>query len=142
VSACIVLGIAHSNMSTVIEPWTVTLLVSKESTTGSLNVGLKATEKLDLNVSTTFVELALTTLDTWSKEGVNVLQKSRGGFAPYRIKNWTGTPILMWSDTENSNQSNEEMVKITNGQTVDWRFGDWKTMREVSMHCHHHPSTN
>ncbi|KAH6917385.1 vacuolar protein sorting-associated protein vps13 [Coprinopsis sp. MPI-PUGE-AT-0042] len=123
-------NLTNSHWEPLIEPWTVTILVSKESTTGSLNIGLKATEKLDLNISTTFVELALTTLDTWSKEGANVLQKSRGGFAPYRIKNWTGTPIFVWSDTENSNQSNEEMVKITNGQTIDWRFGDWKTMRE------------
>lgn len=114
----------------------MTLIASKESTTGSLNVGLKATEKLDLNVSTTFVELALTTLDTWSKEGINILQKSRGGFAPYRIKNSTGTAIFVWSDTENSNQSNEEMVKVTHGQTIDWRFGDWKTMREVGVHCY------
>ena len=118
--------------SSVIEPWTVTIQASKESATGSLNLGLKATEKLDVNISTTFVELALTTLDSWNTEGVNALQRPRGGFAPYRIKNSTGTPLFIWSDTENSNQSDEEMVKITNGQTVDWRFGDWKTMREVN----------
>lgn len=123
-------NLTNSHWEPLIEPWTVTILVSKESATGSLDIGLKATEKLDLNVSTTFVELSLTTLDTWSKEGANALQKPRGDFAPYRIKNSTGTPIFVWSDTENSNQSSEEMVKITNGETVDWRFGDWKTMRE------------
>jgi len=47
---------------------------------------LSALERLDLNVSTTFAELAITTLRMWGKEGERVLQKARGSYAPYRIR--------------------------------------------------------
>ena len=94
---------------------------------------MSARERLDLNLSTTFVELAITTLNTWNKEGQYVLQKARGVYAPYRIRNQTGVPIFVWSDTDSSaNTKDVDAVKILHDQTIDWRFDDWKTMREVS----------
>ena len=93
---------------------------------------LSALERLDLNVSTTFAELAITTLRMWGKEGERVLQKARGSYAPYRIRNRTGSPIFIWSDIDGSNSTKDTaMVQILNEQTLDWRFDDWKTMREV-----------
>lgn len=69
----------------------------------------------------------------WGKEGEQVLLKARGTYAPYRIRNRTGAPIFIWSDLDGSlNTSDVSAVKITNDETVDWRFDDWKTMREVS----------
>jgi vacuolar protein sorting-associated protein 13A/C len=94
---------------------------------------LSARERLDINLSTTFAELAVTTLKMWGKEGERVLQKARGSYAPYRIRNRTGSPINIWSDTDgNSITRDAAMVNIPNDQTVDWRFDDWKTMREVT----------
>ena len=93
---------------------------------------MSARERLDLNLSTTFVELAITTLGIWNK-GEHILQKARGTYAPYRIRNQTGAPIFVWSDTDNSaNTKDLDAVKILHDQTIDWRFDDWKTMREVS----------
>ena len=69
----------------------------------------------------------------WGKEGERVLQKARGSCAPYRIRNRTGSPIFIWSDTDGSSlvKDQAQMVQIANEETLDWRFDDWKTMREV-----------
>lgn len=96
-------------------------------------MNLSARERLDLNISTTFAEVALNTLDTWRKEGAHVLQTSRGIYAPYRIQNRTGTPIFIWSDADSAISTKDvDAIKINNDEIVDWRFDDWKTMREVT----------
>ncbi|KAG1730516.1 vacuolar protein sorting-associated protein 13, partial [Suillus paluster] len=105
-----------------------------------LKVSVSARERLDLNVSTAFAELAVTSANMWGKEGQVVLQKARGSFAPYRIRNRTGSPLFVWSDDDVSRDSKDpNAVKIANDQTVDWRFEDWKTMHEhVSTSQQHH----
>lgn len=80
----------------------------------------------------TLVELALSMFDAWQKEGDRVLRKARGGYAPYRIRNRTGGPINVWSDIGGP-VKHSPTVKIPNGETIDWRFDDWKTMREVAF---------
>lgn len=93
---------------------------------------LSSRERLDLNISTTFTELAITTMKMLGKEGVHVLSKARGSYAPYRIQNCTGSPLSIWSDTDSSSNAKDRVaLPIANGQIVDWRFDDWKTMREV-----------
>ena len=75
----------------------------------------------------------MTTLTMWGKEGEQVLQKARGTYAPYRIRNCTGLAIFVWSDIEGSSSMKDaSAVKILNDQTIDWRFDDWRTMREVT----------
>ena len=94
---------------------------------------MPAQERLDLNISTTFAELAVTSARMWGKEGEVVLQKARGSFAPYRIRNRTGSPLFIWSDDDASRSSKDaNAIKVANDQTVDWRFDDWKTMRQAS----------
>src|ERR1700761_7115881 len=97
-----------------------------------MSLTLSSRERLDLNLTTTFAELATTTLNTWAKQGEYVLQKARGSYAPYRISNRTGSSIFIWADADGSTSAKEiTAVKIPNDETVDWRFDDWKTMREV-----------
>lgn len=85
-----------------------------------------------MNISTTFMELAITTMNMLGREKEYVLSKARGSNAPYRIRNCTGSPIFIWSDTDGSGNANDSAaVKVAHDQTVDWRFDDWKTMREV-----------
>ena len=98
-----------------------------------MHLSLSARERLDLNLSTTFAELAITTMNKWNQEGDAMLQKPRGIYAPYRIRNRTGTPIFVWSDSDTAASAAEgDMTKVLNDQTIDWRFDDWKTMREVA----------
>lgn len=105
-----------------------------------INITISARERLDLNISTTFAELALNML---GREGEQVLQKARGTYAPYRIRNRTGLGIFVWSDIDGSSSAKDaSAVKILHDQIVDWRFDDWRTMREVteSIFSLFHPS--
>lgn len=62
-----------------------------------------------------------------------MLALARGGYAPYRISNRTGSHINIWSDTEGTNVQDVVSMRIQNNEAVDWRFDDWKTMREVGF---------
>ena len=110
------------------------LQVSKESPSGGMRMSINANQRLDVNLTMTFVELALATSRMLGAEGERVLQKARGSYAPYRIWNRTGYPLFIWSDTDGSHNVNETTAKqVANGKTIDWRFDDWKTMREVCI---------
>ncbi|KAJ3515399.1 hypothetical protein NLJ89_g1777 [Agrocybe chaxingu] len=124
-------NLTNSHWEPLIDPWTLTIAVTREGPTGGLDLTLSARERLDLNISTTFVEVALTTLNTWSQEAELVLQKARGAYAPYRIKNQTGSPIFIWSDVDSAASTKDvDAVKVLHDQAIEWRFDDWKTMRE------------
>ena len=93
---------------------------------------LSATERLNLNLSMTFVELAISMAKVFGQEGDQMLRKARGSYAPYRIRNRTGLPIYVWSDVEGSANAPEPVrTEIPADKTIDWRFDDWKAMREV-----------
>jgi vacuolar protein sorting-associated protein 13A/C len=78
--------------------------------------------------------MALAMYNVFGKEANQLLGKARGSYAPYRIQNHTGLPISVWSDVEGSSSATNAVVtEIANEQTIDWRFDDWKTMREVSF---------
>ncbi|KAH9898385.1 vacuolar protein sorting-associated protein 13 [Cubamyces lactineus] len=124
-------NLSNSHWEPLIDPWTFTTSVSKESPSGGTRMSINANQRLDVNLTMTFVELALATSRMLGAEGERVLQKARGSYAPYRIWNRTGYPLFIWSDTDGSHNVNETTAKqVANGKTIDWRFDDWKTMRE------------
>lgn len=86
---------------------------------------MTSTERLNVNLSTAFIELALETLNSLSRESEHVLLKARGSRAPYRIRNLTGTRLRLSSGAETN------VTIINDSETIDWRFDDWRTMREV-----------
>ena len=102
-----------------------------------MTLAVSAKERLNVNISTMFVELALAMVNTMSQEGERVLQGSRGSNSPYRIVNRTGYPVFIWSDIDgHSGVKDVPSTQINHGKTVEWRFDDWKTMREVSIFYH------
>ncbi|KAJ3842350.1 vacuolar protein sorting-associated protein 13 [Lentinula raphanica] len=124
-------NLTNSHWEPLIDPWTLSASVSKENLAGALNINLSARERLDLNLSTTFAELAMTTMNMWSQEGEHILRKARGSYAPYRIRNRTGYPVFIWTDDDGSSNTKDATgVQLSHDQTIDWRFDDWKTMRE------------
>ena len=92
---------------------------------------MTSTERLNVNLSTAFIELALETLNSLSRESEHVLLKARGSRAPYRIRNLTGTKLRLSSGAETN------ATIVNDGETIDWRFDDWRTMREVCPHTVH-----
>ncbi|KAK7064233.1 hypothetical protein R3P38DRAFT_3417731, partial [Favolaschia claudopus] len=123
-------NLANSHWEPLIDPWTFTTSISRTPSSG-IHLTLSSRERLDVNLTTTFAELAITTLNTWAKQGEHVLEKARGSYAPYRISNRTGSSVYIWPDIDGSASAKDvAAVKIPNDETVDWRFDDWKTMRE------------
>ncbi|KAF8516153.1 hypothetical protein BU17DRAFT_51124 [Hysterangium stoloniferum] len=130
-------NLGNSHWEPLIDPWTFSVTAGRQGPSGGFNATLSSKDRLDVNISTTFVELLLSMLDTWSKEGDRVLRKARGGDAPYRIRNRTGGSVEVWSGVDGPGNKNSPSVKIPTGDTIDWRFDDWKTMREhVSITGH------
>jgi vacuolar protein sorting-associated protein 13A/C len=102
--------------------------------TVGIKASLTARERLDVNVSTAFAELVMSTAKLWGAEGVQVLQKARGSYAPYRICNRTGSPLLIWPEVDGSSGSSDPRARrLGRDEVIEWRFDDWKTMREVRV---------
>ena len=80
------------------------------------------------------MELAISLSETWSNESSQILRTARGGDAPYRIRNLTGIPLNIWSDSDGQSHLNSStVVKLLENEITDWRFEDWRTMREVMV---------
>ncbi|KAF5390329.1 hypothetical protein D9757_002946 [Collybiopsis confluens] len=124
-------NLTNSHWEPLIDPWTFSVSVSKQNPAGALNIEWSARERLDLNLSTTFAELAMTTVNMWGQGSEHILRKARGSYAPYRIRNRTGYPVFIWTDDDGSSSSTDATgAQLSHDQTMDWRFDDWKTMRE------------
>lgn len=87
---------------------------------------LSSRDRLDVNVSSTAVELGLATVRSLTTDGNRVLKKARGSDAPYKIHNRTGCSIRVWTEGENANA-----IRLADDEDTDWRFDDWRAAREV-----------
>lgn len=106
---------------------------------GAFATTVAARERLDVNLTSAFIELGLTTARIWGSEGERVLKKARGGDAPYRIVNRTGATVDVWSDTDDKARGADvQRARIADGGDNEWRFDDWKTTREVRPHIEVH----
>lgn len=107
--------------------------MSQDPSSGGLLTTLASKERFNLNLSTQFIELVLVTAKMFRTDGERVLRRARGSYAPYRIRNRTGCSIFVWSDPDgNTSIQHSAMAEIAHDKTIDWRFDDWKTMREVT----------
>ncbi|KAI0033184.1 hypothetical protein K488DRAFT_78064 [Vararia minispora EC-137] len=124
-------NLSNSHWEPLIDPWTLTMSVAKPDPAGALVTSLTSKDRLNMNISTTSIELALDVVKVMSgQEGERVLQTARGTYAPYRIRNRTGTDLFIWSDAEGVSKTEMNALKLDHRQTLDWRFDDWRTMRE------------
>ncbi|THH01814.1 hypothetical protein EW026_g979 [Hermanssonia centrifuga] len=115
-------NLTNSHWEPLFDPWTFTALVNERKYAHC----------------TAFIELAIATANMLGKEGERMLRKARGSYAPYKIRNRTGCSVCVWSDVDGSTDiSDVTMTEIANEKSIDWRFDDWKTMREhVSSTAH------
>lgn len=108
--------------------------MSRSSTTGLLAVTVSSKKRLELNITSTFIELALTMSAIVDREGDKIFTKARGGNAPFLIKNRTGYPLSLWSETAHVDG---EAHRLEDGDDAPWRFDDWRAIREVSSAQQH-----
>jgi vacuolar protein sorting-associated protein 13A/C len=124
-------NLTNSHWEPLVDPWTFTASVSRELPSYALTTTVTSNERLNVNLSTAFIELLLESLNSLSREREHVLQKARGIRAPYRIRNLTGITLRLWSDGGRAaSETRTNATMINDGETIDWRFDDWRTMRE------------
>jgi hypothetical protein len=95
-----------------------------------INIRLSAAERLELNLTSAFIELGITSLTVWNKEAERV-KEGRGTDAPFRVRNRTGLTILLWPEQNDLNKPVTGVKRLDDGADVPWRFEDRKSTRDV-----------
>ena len=128
----------NSYFEPLMDPWQLNMAVERRSISSGVNplsVKFSAAERLELNLTSAFIELAITTMTVWNKEGDRVKQ-GRGSDAPFRLQNKTGLELLVWPEGNDRNRPVSGVKRLDDGADVPWRFEDRKRTRDVS---HHNP---
>lgn len=105
------------------------LQANKALDTGAISISLQSGKRLEINLTHTFIELALTSARLWSQQGDEMLRTSRGTNAPFLIRNRTGHDIRIWPEADNA-KSAANGTQLADGKDIPWRLDDWRTMRE------------
>ncbi|KIM32678.1 hypothetical protein M408DRAFT_326439 [Serendipita vermifera MAFF 305830] len=120
-------NLTNSHWEPLLEPWTLSVEASRDTASQGLRVQITSPYLLYLNITTTFVELAIAATSGWAPDASRSLVRARGGTPPYRISNQTGSSLQVWSNTETGQGT---PTVLQHGQTIDWRFDDWRSLRE------------
>jgi len=122
-------NVRNSHWEPLLEPWQFVVHVSKSLQPANMVIDVFSKENLNINITHTFIETALQVMTTIQKEPVHAATVNREALVPYLIRNRTGYPIHVWAESEN----NTDIVvhKIKDGSDMNWRFDDWRKMRET-----------
>ncbi|GAA6006460.1 hypothetical protein JCM10207_004941 [Rhodosporidiobolus poonsookiae] len=116
-----------SHWEPLMDPWEFGINVSRSVATGLLSVNVSSKKRLELNITSSFIELAMTTSMLLNREGDSVFKKPRGSNAPFLLRNRTGYPVSLWSENADAAAQGH---RLADGQDIPWRFDDWRAARE------------
>ncbi|POS86544.1 hypothetical protein EPUL_002626 [Erysiphe pulchra] len=111
------------------EPWGLSFSVTKEINPDSISFDLRSSKILELTVSSAMIALASKSAQFLTQK-YDVLSKSRGVDAPYRIRNYTGYDLTIWASYNGRKEEDQIKVTFKDGDEGPWRFQDWETVRE------------
>lgn len=111
------------------EPWGLSLSVTKEINPDSISVDLTSSKILELTVSSAMIALASKSAQFLTQK-YDVLSKPRGVDAPYCIRNYTGYDLSVWAACNGREDKDQQKVNFKDGDEGPWRFQDWETVRE------------
>ncbi|EIW72804.1 hypothetical protein TREMEDRAFT_25659 [Tremella mesenterica DSM 1558] len=127
-------NLANSYFEPLMDPWNFDVRVTRSSagpTSSPLSVRVSAAQRLELNLSSAFIELAITSMTVWSREAQKP-RENRGQDAPFRIRNRTGLALLLWPEANDLNKPISGVKRLDDGADVPWRFEDRRHTREAS----------
>lgn len=122
-------NISNSQWEPIVEPWNFTLTSESSFNNETTEVTVKSDKKLDIDLSTTFIENLLNINNLWVSRHIKAPSRRSFADAPYIIRNYTGYDISIWN--ESIQQENTELFNIKTFQQIPWRFEDWRQMREA-----------
>lgn len=127
-------NLTNSHFEPLMDPWKFDLRVNRTSVGPGqmpLNVRLSAAERLEINLTSAFIELAITTATVWSREGDRI-KEGKGNDAPFKIRNRTGLSMMLWPEPQDLTKEIKKNAAKTlhDGAEVPWRFEDRKTTRD------------
>jgi vacuolar protein sorting-associated protein 13A/C len=123
-----VYNFSKSAWEPLIEPWQLGFHMAKETKPDKLAVELYSRKSLEVTVTAATIAMASKTAQFLSSEE-DVLSKPRGNDSPYRIRNYTGFELNVWSSGEVDDEG--QAAKLTDGEERPWRFEDPSTTRET-----------
>jgi vacuolar protein sorting-associated protein 13A/C len=123
-----VYNFSKSSWEPLIEPWQLGFHLAKETNPDKLAVELYSRKSLELTVTAATIAMASKSAQFLSSEE-DVLSKPRGNDSPYRIRNYTGFDLNVWSSGEVDDEG--QAAKLTDGEERPWRFEDPSTTRET-----------
>jgi len=123
-----VYNFSKSAWEPLIEPWQLGFHMAKEVNPDKLAVELYSRKSLELTVTAATIAMASKSAQFLSSDE-DVLSKPRGNDAPYRIRNYTGFELNVWSSGEVDDEG--QAAKLTDGEERPWRFEDPSTTRET-----------
>jgi vacuolar protein sorting-associated protein 13A/C len=122
-----VFNFAKSAWEPLIEPWQMGLHVTKDSNQDGLSVDFTSQKTLEVTITSATIALASKSAEFLTRRD-DVLSKSRGEEAPYRIRNYTGFELNVWADIPD--EDHQLTATLDDGEEAPWRFEDWEKMRE------------
>nr|ODO02780.1 vacuolar protein sorting-associated protein vps13 [Cryptococcus depauperatus CBS 7855] len=126
-------NLKNSYFETLMDPWKFDLTVNRVTAGRDgkpLNVKFTARERLEINLSSAFIELAITTMTAWNSKEEERVMAGKGSDAPFRVKNLTGLTLLIWPEAADLNKDVTGVKRLDDGADVPWRFEDRKHTRE------------
>ncbi|KAJ1797891.1 Vacuolar protein sorting-associated protein 13, partial [Coemansia sp. RSA 2399] len=143
----------NSHWEPFIEPWGFSLNMTTGSADSagdrSQRIDVSSTDRLLVNASHAFIEETLSLISQWGdevekyehhkKQGV----KPIGERMPYVIVNRTGIDCHVWVDlpegaTARTERIDTAPVLLRDGESLPWRFEDWRRRREqLEVKSHH-----
>lgn len=96
-----------------------------------LDVNVFSRKRIEMTVTTNAIRIASKLHEYLTSNPDDILSRTRGNDAPYRILNMTGYEMTVWSDDVNEDTAGASSArKLEDGEEVSWAFEDWRTQRE------------
>lgn len=122
-------NLSRSHWEPLIEPWAVEFGMRTSSSPPSTHMTISSKRRLELNVTTTLIESALTA-SAMLGDTNTVASSSRAQHqAPFRIHNQTGYRLQVWAEHDDR-KNKAAPTSLDDGTDIPWSFDDWKSMRE------------
>ena len=122
-----VYNFSKSAWEPLIEPWQMSFHMAKEQYPDVLSMELYSHRNLELTITSATIALGSKSFDFLSSDE-DMLSKPRVADAPYRIRNYTGFDLRVWTDENKDDEG--AAAKLKDGEEYPWRFEDPTAMRE------------